>query len=112
MNNLEDIIQAESYQWFHNNYPEMRGLLFAVPNGGKRDPITMNKMKSTGLYPGIPDLIFMLNGKGYGFECKVPGGKLTGEQPKVHATWDKFGNPIYMFYSLEEFKLIMLNIIT
>ena len=31
-------------------------LLFAIPNGGKRDVITANILRSEGVRPGVPDL--------------------------------------------------------
>jgi hypothetical protein len=31
--------------------------LFAIPNGGSRDPITGSRLKAEGVRPGIPDLM-------------------------------------------------------
>ena len=31
-------------------------LLFAIPNGGKRDPITAGRLKAEGVKPGVPDI--------------------------------------------------------
>lgn len=111
MNNEEDIIQAACYWWFWNTHRIYRKLLFAVPNGGKRSKITAMLMKSTGVTPGIPDLIFVVYGKCYAFEVKVPGGTLTGDQPLVHQIWDTYGNPIWIIYSLEQFQEIITGII-
>ena len=43
----ENRIQQECYMWFHNTYPEYRGLLFAVPNGGARSAIEGKLFKQT-----------------------------------------------------------------
>jgi len=111
MNNEEDIIQAACYKWFHNTFPHYRYLLFSVPNGGLRSKQTANKLRSTGLVAGIPDLIFVWHGSATGLECKVPGAGLTGEQPKVHHRWQEFGLIIEIFHSLDEFQKIILKII-
>ena len=111
MNNTEDIIQAACFKWFWNSFPQYRYLLFAVPNGGLRSKQTASVMASTGTVAGIPDLIFVWQGKCFGLECKRPGAGLTGQQPKVHSVWADKGHPITIFYSLEEFQNILINII-
>jgi hypothetical protein len=63
MKKSEDRIQQECYRWFHNTYPELRGLLFHVPNGGKRDGREAKKLKTMGVVPGVADLIFLYNGR-------------------------------------------------
>lgn len=34
------------------------GLIFAIPNGGKRNVIVARKMKAEGVKPGVPDYFF------------------------------------------------------
>lgn len=36
---------------------EVLNYLFAIPNGGKRDPITASRMKAEGVKPGVPDIM-------------------------------------------------------
>jgi len=36
---------------------EVLNYLFAIPNGGKRDPITASRMKAEGVKPGAPDIM-------------------------------------------------------
>lgn len=45
-------------------YPELKWL-FAIPNGGFRDPITANKLKSTGVKSGVPDICLLIRRKEY-----------------------------------------------
>lgn len=63
-------------------YPELR-LLFAIPNGGTRDPIEAKNLKRTGLKPGVPDLCLPVpRGKYHGLyiEMKTEEGTTSPEQ--------------------------------
>lgn len=82
----EDRLQADCYQWFHNHYPHLRGLLYHVPNGEKREKITAALLKAKGVVAGIPDLVFHFNGLTYFFELKKPDGYgvLSSSQEHVH----------------------------
>ena len=56
--NLEHHEQVFLFTWaFHQRglYPEL-DLLFAIPNGGRRDPISGARLKDEGVKPGIPDI--------------------------------------------------------
>ena len=110
MNRTEDIIHQQSYTWFHNNFPQYRGLMFHVTNEGKRT--NGSKLVGMGLISGIPDLVFILDGKAYGLECKSDTGSLSPTQIKIHAKWHEFNNPVFVFRSVEEFKAIIIMIIT
>mgnify|MGYP000046985433 FL=1 len=57
----ENALQQKCYFWFHNTYPEYRGLLFAVPNGGKRTKREAKTLKLTGVVSGVSDMIFLFN---------------------------------------------------
>jgi hypothetical protein len=51
--------QAAVVQWAQENegrWPELR-LLFAVPNGGYRDPITAKLLAESGVKAGVPDML-------------------------------------------------------
>ena len=105
----EDKLQAECFQWFHNTYPQFRGLLYAVPNGGKRDKITANKMRATGLVPGIPDLQAHYKGKTIFFELKTDKGRVSVEQFKIHNKLVDQDFSVFIIRRLGEFKLFMLK---
>ncbi|HPB98054.1 MAG TPA: VRR-NUC domain-containing protein [Polyangiaceae bacterium] len=45
-------------------WPEL-GMLFAVPNGGDRNPIVGKKLKAEGVRKGVPDLCLCLPRGGY-----------------------------------------------
>lgn len=103
----EDQIQAHCYQYFHNTYPNQRGLLFSVPNGGFRNKIEAMKLKATGLVPGIPDIIYLYKSIPFGIEMKTETGITSSEQKNIHAVWKANGIKVYICRSLEQFKEII-----
>jgi hypothetical protein len=98
----EDQLQAEFFKHVWNTYPKTRGLFFSVPNGGTRNPREAMKLKATGLVPGIPDLIFLWNGKVYGFELKTEKGVLSPKQKEIHEIWAANGICVYIVRTLAE----------
>ena len=67
MREEEHNIQAACVRWFNLQWPEYRGLLFAVPNGGARTKATAGKLKAEGVVPGVSDLILLVPS-----ECRFP----------------------------------------
>lgn len=53
--------------------------MFAIPNGGKRDPITAARMKGEGVKPGVPDIMLPVSGQakycGLFIELKKPSAE-------------------------------------
>lgn len=60
MREEEHNIQAACVRWFNLQWPEYRGLLFAVPNGGARSKATAGKLKAEGVVAGVSDLILLV----------------------------------------------------
>lgn len=51
-------------------------LLFAVPNGGKRDYVTAARMQAEGVKPGVPDVFLPVPAGGYhGMWIELKAGK-------------------------------------
>lgn len=107
----EDQIQASFYKQAYNSYPAVRGLLFSVPNGSTRHILEAMKLKATGLTPGIPDMILLWKGNGYGFEFKTIIGHLSLAQQHIHSVWQSNGIPVYIVRSTEEAILQLEKII-
>tara|TARA_R110000787_G_scaffold151830_1_gene265532 strand:+ start:326 stop:664 length:339 start_codon:yes stop_codon:yes gene_type:complete len=111
MNQSEDRIQQDCCVWFRNTHLDKRGLLFSVPNGGYRNAREAKKMKDTGLFAGVSDLLLMYAGKTYCIEMKTP----TGSQSKSQIYWEglvkREGFSYYVCRSLEEFKAVIHSII-
>lgn len=60
MNQEEHNIQSSCVRWFGYAHPELRGLLFAVPNGGARSKATAGRLKAEGVVAGVSDLILLV----------------------------------------------------
>lgn len=79
----EHRLQAACVRAFNLKYPRLRGRLFAVPNGGRRDAVTGARMKAEGVVAGVSDLILLCRTPSYGallIEMKRPGGKQSACQ--------------------------------
>lgn len=82
----EHRIQCECVKWFNYQYPKLRGRLFAVPNGGRRDATTAAKLKAEGVVAGVADLILLKSNRYYGallIEMKT----LKGRQRDSQKAW-------------------------
>jgi len=81
----EEQIQVDLFNWarYHEaQYPEL-GLLFHVPNGGRRSRLTGAKLKAMGVKAGVPDVCLPVPRQGYGslwIELKGPRGRLQESQ--------------------------------
>ncbi len=81
--NEEHRLQCACVQWFAVQYPELRGRLFAVPNGGRRDAVTGAKLRAEGVLAGVADLILLKRNSQYGallIEMKTPKGRQSESQ--------------------------------
>jgi hypothetical protein len=65
--------------------------MFAVPNGGWRSPAEGAIMRSTGTVAGVPDTIWIRDGKVYGLEIKTTDGRPTKAQLDTIAAIEKAG---------------------
>lgn len=82
----EHRIQCECVKYFALQYPSLRGRLFAVPNGGRRDKKTAAKLKAEGVVAGVADLILLKSNRDYGallIEMKT----LKGRQRDSQKAW-------------------------
>lgn len=79
----EHRIQCSCVRWFNLQYPSLKGRLFAVPNGGKRDEVTAAKLIAEGVVAGVADLVLLKSNSHYGallIEMKTPKGKQSESQ--------------------------------
>jgi hypothetical protein len=105
----EGKLQAECYQWFNNTFPHLRGLLYHVPNGEKREPITANLLKAKGVVAGIPDLVFHYRSRTYFLELKKPDGTgvLSKAQKNIHKQLDTQRFIVWILNDFETFKYLI-----
>ncbi len=102
----ESQIQHDCIEWFRLQYPSISILLFAVPNGGKRDSKTGARMKYEGVIKGVADLILLIPKKGFASLCiemKTPKGKQRENQIKWQRAAEKVHNKYVICRSLPEF---------
>lgn len=79
----EHRLQCACVRWFNLTHPELRGRLFAVPNGGRRDAATGARLKAEGVVSGVADLILLAPRGGFGallIEMKTPHGRQSPSQ--------------------------------
>jgi hypothetical protein len=94
----EDQMSADCFRWAYNNYFKLRGLLFHVPNGGRRNMQEAAKFKAMGVTAGIPDYI-NLHRHVCGIELKMANGTVRDDQRKIHIAWGVNGIPVYICWS-------------
>lgn len=90
----ESKIQHTCVCWFRQTFPDVADLLFAVPNGGRRDGRTGAMMKYEGAVSGVSDLILLHPHGGKASLCiemKVPKrkGSSAGSQSDNQKAWQK-----------------------
>lgn len=102
----EHRIQCDCVKWFRLKYPKLRHVLFAVPNGGRRDAVTGSKLKDEGATKGVADLILLKSNSYYGglaIEMKKPGGYQSTAQKEWQKECEAAGNKYAVCHSLDEF---------
>jgi len=102
---LEDDLQAACVKWFDLQYGNSF-LLFAVPNGGKRNVREAARLKRQGVRAGIPDLCLAVPTKlhhGAFFELKAGKNILTETQKTTMLVLENKGYACYLIRSLDEF---------
>ena len=101
----EHRIQTACVRWFNFTHKNLRGLLFAVPNGGRRDATTAAKLKAEGVVAGVSDLILLVPNKtnsALPIEMKTP----TGRQSESQKRWQRSLHQTYKYIlcrSLDDF---------
>jgi hypothetical protein len=116
MRSTEHDIQSALFSWAQLQtacYPEL-ALMFAIPNGGKREKRqdkkgrwfspTAQKLKKEGVKRGIPDIFLpCARGGSHGLfiEMKAHDGKVSPEQASVHKLLWEEGYAVIVCYSLE-----------
>lgn len=63
--------------------PEL-GLMFAIPNGGKRDPVTAVRLRDEGVKPGVPDICLPVARQGWhGLFIELKWGRNKPSEPQL-----------------------------
>lgn len=108
----EHRIQVSCVRWFRLKYPKLKNVLFAVPNGGRRDAVTGAKLKDEGATRGVADLILLKSNRFYGglaIEMKKPGGCQSQAQKEWQKECEGAGNKYVVCRSLDEFIKVVTD---
>lgn len=111
----EHQLQVSCYRWFNLQYPEFRGLLFAVPNGGGRSRIEAALLKAEGVVAGVADMLLLVPSKGYAGLCiEFKAATKTARQSEAQKEWERLINKhgAYKYTvvrTFEEFRTLMYN---
>lgn len=109
MNN-ESKLQQACVTWFRLQYPNK--IIFAIPNGGKRNVITAQLLKAEGVLAGVPDLFIPhASGEHHGLfiEMKWGKNKPTPNQIEVMDKLRTLGYDCYVCNSFDGFKSTIDN---
>ena len=116
MKQEEHNLQCACVRWFNLQYPQYRGLLFAVPNGGARNKATAGKLKAEGVVAGVADLLLLVPRKtcndplilsttyhGLAIEMKTAKGRQTPLQWAWQQKLEAHGYEYRICRSLDDF---------
>lgn len=110
---VEHDIQKSCIEWFDMQYPGL--LLYAIPNGGKRDKKTARKLKAEGVRRGIPDLHLAVpnaHHPGLYVETKTTDGKPSDDQLIAHAYLRGHGYQVELVRNIEQFQAVVNDYLT
>ena len=82
----ESDLQMQCVRWFAYQHQSLRPLLFAVPNGGRRDARTGAILKAEGVHAGVADMILFVPNTCYHALC-IEMKTATGSQSKLQKEW-------------------------
>lgn len=106
MLNIESRIQQGCVRWFRLQYPEYAGLLYTIPNGGKRNAVTGAILKAEGALAGVADIFLSVPNRFYHglyIEMKKPKGRQQESQKQFQQAVESQGYKYSLCYSLDEF---------
>ncbi len=112
MKQPEHILQKACVQWFRFNYPKLKYLLFAIPNGGLRNVKVATKLKAEGVVAGVPDLFLAIPNQeaaGLFIEMKAGKNQLTEAQKYMIPTLEAQGYQCEVCREFDHFMQIIKN---
>lgn len=102
----EHRLQCGCVRWFRLQHADIGSLLFAVPNGGRRDKASGARLKAEGVVAGVSDLILLVARHGHHgllIEMKTPKGSQSQQQRQWQKLAEKQGYRYVVIRSIEEF---------
>jgi hypothetical protein len=85
-------------------------LIFAIPNGGKRNISTAKKLKAEGVVPGVPDLF--IPAWGIWIEMKrQKGGRTSSDQDGMISYLESIGHHVIVGYGATDASDKLLSLL-
>ena len=107
MNHDEDDIQHTAFDQYRARGTS-NSVLFAIPNGGKRDKKEAARLKAQGVTAGVPDLFAASRGVGFFVEVKTTKGRVSPEQLAMHRRIKGAGDlDTFVVYGLDELLALL-----
>lgn len=107
MRHNESQLQRDCVKWFRYQYPHLKKLFFAIPNGGKRNRVEAAIMHGEGVVAGVADLFLAVPRNDFhGLFIEMKSGKngLTEFQADFKAAVEKHGFKMVVCHSTESFR--------
>lgn len=102
----EHHLQKVELQYFRAKHPDLRLLLFSVPNAGKRIKGQGGWMIEEGLTAGVADLLLLVPNKQHPYLCienKTSKGRQSPAQKHWQEAVENLGGKYVIVRSLDEF---------
>lgn len=102
----EHNLQAAEVRYIRGVYPDLEGVFFAVPNGGKRTYRQASWLKEEGMKPGVSDMLLLKSTSQYGFLCienKTQKGRQKPEQKVFQFEVERHGGKYIIVRSIDDF---------
>lgn len=103
----ESRLQRACKAWFDLAHPKLAPLLFAVPNGGRRNAREAAIMKAEGVVAGVADLLLLVPRGDRGALCvemKTGKGRQSAAQREWQRAAEAAGNRYVVCRSLDGFR--------
>lgn len=107
---IESHIQRNCITWFRLQYPRLRLLLFAVPNGGGRNKKEAGILKAEGVTAGVADVILLKPSGGYASLCvefKTEDGRQRATQKEWQTAAEGAGNKYVIVRNFDDFQKVV-----
>ena len=108
MKNIESQIQQACISWVRLEYPRL--IVYAIPNGGKRDAVTGAILKAEGVLAGVADIFVAKANKyhhGLYIEMKAPKGKQVSSQRAFERAVSLEGYQYSLCRSFDDFRAVI-----
>lgn len=106
--NSELQIQSKSFTHLWNNYPELRGRVFAI-NNNSENKIKGAINKALGVIAGVSDMVMLIPNSVIWIEWKVETGRQSKDQIEFQRLVESLGMKYYIVRSQDEFLSLVLR---